>query len=153
MAQSMYEGYLFVRFNMDDQHRVAIFFLSMVRLEDCGYTLLIDFTKLYYIAGSLLYITQYNLVISMRFKNFKDTCSSHIRCIGKLLSASSDMLEVPQAMGFIMQEVVHYIPLDTMIHIGMRIEIITSLFQHMFLVLDATTFVGMVKINPKFICH
>ena len=87
---------------MDDWHLVAIFFLSMVRLEDCGDTLLIDFTKFYYIAGSLFYITQYNLVISMHFKNFKDTCKSHTRCIGKQLSASSDMLEVPQAMGFIM---------------------------------------------------
>ena len=74
----------------------------MVTLEDCGDTLLIDFTKFYYTSGSLLYLTQYNILISMHSKKFKDTCRSHIRCIGKLLSASSDMLEVPQAMGFIM---------------------------------------------------
>ena len=153
MAQSRYEGYLLIRFHMDDWNRVAIFFLSMVRLKDCKDIVLIDFTKFYYIEGSLLYITQYNLVISMHFKNFKDTCKSHTRCIGKLLSASLDMFEVPQAMGFIMQEVVDYIPLDTTIHIGMGIANITSPFQHMLLVWDATTFVGMVKINPKFICH
>ena len=87
---------------MDDYHPVAIFFLSMVSIEDCGDTVLIDFTKFYYIEGSLLYITQYNLVISMHFKNFKGTCRSHTRCIGKLLSVSLDMFEVPQAMGFIM---------------------------------------------------
>ena len=87
---------------MDDWHPVAIFFLSMVRLKDCKDIVLIDFTKFYYIEGGLLYITQYNIVISMNFNNFKDTCRSHIRCIGKLLSASSDMSKVPQAMGFIM---------------------------------------------------
>ena len=87
---------------MDDWHPVALLFLSMVRIEDCGDTLLIYFTKFYYIEGSLLYLTQYNILISMHFKKFKDTCRSHIRCIGKLLSVSLDMFEVPEAMGFVM---------------------------------------------------